>query len=108
MSLKAGGVGITLTRANHVYHLDHWWNPAVAQQAEDRTHRIGQRRPVYVTSLLTRGTVEERIAALVEQKRELFHQVMDPLTEPSDAEAEEQRYLRRLSREELLGLFGMH
>ncbi|MFB5083078.1 DEAD/DEAH box helicase [Symbiobacterium thermophilum] len=107
MSLKAGGVGITLTRANHVYHLDHWWNPAVAQQAEDRTHRIGQRRPVFVTTLLTRGTVEERIAELVERKRELFHEVMDPLTEPG--EPEEQRYLlQRLSRAEILSLFGVH
>lgn len=107
MSLKAGGVGITLTRANHVYHLDHWWNPAVAQQAEDRTHRIGQRRPVYVTSLLTRGTVEERIAQLVEQKRALFHQVMDPLTELTD-DQEQQFLLQRLTREEILGLFGVH
>ncbi|WP_043714149.1 DEAD/DEAH box helicase [Symbiobacterium thermophilum] len=107
MSLKAGGVGITLTRANHVYHLDHWWNPAVAQQAEDRTHRIGQRRPVFVTTLLTRGTVEERIAELVERKRELFHEVMDPLTEPG--EPEEQPYLlQRLSRAEILSLFGVH
>lgn len=107
MSLKAGGVGITLTRANHVYHLDHWWNPAVAQQAEDRTHRIGQKQTVYVTSLLTRGTVEERIAALVEQKRELFRQVMDPLTEMSE-EQENRALLKRLTREEILGLFGVN
>lgn len=107
MSLKAGGVGITLTRANHVYHLDHWWNPTVAQQAEDRTHRIGQRRPVYVTTLLTRGTVEERIAELVEQKRALFHQVMDPLTEMSE-DQEQQFLLQRLTREEILSLFGVH
>ncbi len=107
MSLKAGGVGITLTRANHVYHLDHWWNPAVAQQAEDRTHRIGQKQPVYVTSLLTRGTVEERIAELVERKRALFHEVMDPLTEV-DEEPEEKVVMKRLTRDELLGLFGVH
>ncbi|MFZ5815477.1 MAG: DEAD/DEAH box helicase [Bacillota bacterium] len=107
MSLKAGGVGITLTRANHVYHLDHWWNPAVAQQAEDRTHRIGQKQTVRVTSLLTRGTVEERIAELVERKKQLFHQVMDPLTE-SDGEAEERLVMKNLTREEILGLFGVH
>lgn len=107
MSLKAGGVGITLTRANHVFHLDSWWNPAVAQQAEDRAHRIGQRRPVYVTTLLTRGTVEERIAELVEQKRELFHQVMDPLTEMNEAQ-EQQYVLQRLTGEEILSLFGLH
>lgn len=108
MSLKAGGVGITLTRANHVFHLDHWWNPAVAQQAEDRTHRIGQSRTVYVTSLLTRGTVEERIAELVARKKELFHAVMDPLTE-TESEAQEARtLLKTLTREEILGLFGVH
>jgi len=104
MSLKAGGVGLTLTRANHVYHFDSWWNPAAAQQAEDRTHRIGQKKPVYVTTLLTRGTVEERIAELMEQKRELFRQVMEPLT---TTEAEEAAVARRLTREELLGLFGL-
>jgi len=109
MSLKAGGVGITLTRANHVYHLDHWWNPAVAQQAEDRTHRIGQKQTVYVTSLLTRGTVEERIYELVERKRALFHEVMDPLTETEDdGEPEEKTVMKRLTREEILGLFGVH
>lgn len=104
MSLKCGGVGITLTRANHVYHFDSWWNPASAQQAEDRTHRIGQTKPVCVTTLLTRGTVEERIAELMEQKRELFRQVMDPLT---STEAEEAAVARRISRAELLGLFGL-
>lgn len=104
MSLKCGGVGITLTRACHVYHLDHWWNPAAAAQAEDRTHRIGQQRTVRVTTLLTRGTIEERIADLVEQKRELFRKVMDPLTE-GDA-AEPRGLTGMLSREELLGLFN--
>ncbi|HEY8347832.1 MAG TPA: DEAD/DEAH box helicase [Symbiobacteriaceae bacterium] len=104
MSLKCGGVGLTLTRANHVFHFDSWWNPASAQQAEDRTHRIGQKKPVYVTTLLTRGTVEERIAELMEQKRELFRKVMGPLT---TTEAEERAVARRLSREEVLGLFGL-
>lgn len=77
MSLKAGGVGLTLTRANHVYHLDHWWNPAAAEQAEDRVHRIGQHRTVYVTGLLARDTVEERIAGLLEDKRRLLAAVLD-------------------------------
>ncbi|BDG60966.1 DEAD/DEAH box helicase [Caldinitratiruptor microaerophilus] len=77
MSLKAGGVGLTLTRANHVYHLDHWWNPAAAEQAEDRVHRIGQHRTVFVTGLLARDTIEERIAGLVEQKRRLLSAILD-------------------------------
>lgn len=105
MSLKAGGVGITLTRANHVYHFDHWWNPAAAQQAEDRTHRIGQQKPVRVTTLLTRDTVEERIAELLEQKRQLFHQVMDPLTDTEAAE--ELAVSKLLTREDLLRLLGV-
>lgn len=107
MSLKAGGVGITLTRANHVYHFDHWWNPASAQQAEDRTHRIGQKKPVYVTTLLTRGTIEERIAELLEQKRELFRQVMDPLTEDYEAAEQPAKLAKLLTREDLMKLFGV-
>ena len=105
MSLKCGGVGITLTRANHVFHYDHWWNPAAAAQAEDRAHRIGQERPVTVTTLLTRGTVEERIADLIERKRDLFRQVMDPLTDTEVSD--ELTASRLLSREDLLGLFGV-
>ncbi|MGE5672538.1 MAG: DEAD/DEAH box helicase [Mycobacterium leprae] len=105
MSLKCGGVGITLTAANHVYHFDHWWNPAVAEQAEDRVHRIGQQKPVRVTTILTKGTVEERIAELLERKRELFRSIMDPLT---DMEAGAETNLKKLlSRSELLGLFGL-
>ena len=80
MSLKAGSTGITLTRANHVYHLDHWWNATAADQAEGRAHRIGQTRPVHVKTLLCRGTVEERIARMLAEKRELFTQVVDDLS----------------------------
>lgn len=104
MSLKAGGIGLTLTRANHVFHFDQWWNPATSLQAEDRVHRIGQQKPVHVTTLLTRGTIEERIAELLERKREIFRQVMDPLTE--GAQADEQA-IASLSRAEMLGLLGL-
>lgn len=103
MSLKAGGVGLTLTRANHVYHFDQWWNPAAAQQAEDRVHRIGQQKPVRVTTLLTKGTIEERIAELLERKRELFRQVMDPLT----AGASDDPLPTSVSRADMLRLLGM-
>jgi len=106
VSLKCGGTGITLTRANHVYHFDSWWNSTAAQQAEDRTHRIGQKKPVHVTTLLTRGTIEERVHALVEQKRELFHQIMDPLTDMEAAE-EPAALGKMLSREDLMQLFGV-
>ncbi|HEX2879544.1 MAG TPA: DEAD/DEAH box helicase, partial [Polyangiaceae bacterium] len=71
LSLKAGGTGLNLTSADHVFLLDLWWNPAVEEQAADRAHRIGQERPVMVYRLVAKDTVEERILALQEQKREI-------------------------------------
>ena len=72
MSLKAGGVGLNLTAADHVFLCDPWWNPAVEAQAADRAHRIGQDKPVFVYRLVANDTVEERILALQEKKRALF------------------------------------
>jgi SNF2 family DNA or RNA helicase len=71
VSLKAGGSGLNLTAADHVFLLDLWWNPAVEQQAADRAHRIGQTRPVVVYRLVAEETVEERILALQARKREV-------------------------------------
>jgi SNF2 family DNA or RNA helicase len=71
LSLKAGGVGITLTRANHVFHFDRWWNPAVENQATDRAFRIGQTRNVFVHKFLTLGTLEERIDQMIEDKKQI-------------------------------------
>jgi|TARA_Y100000994_G_C15574687_1_gene393987 SNF2 family DNA or RNA helicase len=71
VSLKAGGQGLNLTAADYVYILDPWWNPAVEAQAIDRAHRIGQTRPVFAYRLIARNTVEEKILALQDQKREL-------------------------------------
>ncbi len=71
LSLKAGGVGITLTRANHVFHFDRWWNPAVEDQATDRAFRIGQTRNVFVHKFLTLGTLEERIDQMIEDKKQM-------------------------------------
>jgi len=71
ISLKAGGVGLNLTAADYVIHIDPWWNPAVERQATDRTHRIGQDKPVFVYKLITRGTVEEKILELQDKKRAL-------------------------------------
>ena len=76
ISLRAGGRGLNLPVANHVVHFDRWWNPAVEQQATDRVHRFGQRKHVYVTSLVCTATVEERIDQLLDAKRELADQVM--------------------------------
>ncbi|WP_237742768.1 DEAD/DEAH box helicase [Actinopolymorpha alba] len=90
LSLKAGGVGLTLTQATHVVHFDRWWNPAVEDQATDRAYRIGQDRPVQVHRLVTEGTLEDRIADLMRAKRDLADAVVGSgeawLTELSDAE----------------------
>jgi superfamily II DNA or RNA helicase len=77
LSLRAGGVGLNLTAADHIFLLDPWWNPAVEDQAADRAHRIGQERPVLVTRLVAQDTVEERILALQQQKRLLAESVLD-------------------------------
>jgi SNF2 family DNA or RNA helicase len=71
VSLKAGGTGLNLTAADHVFLLDPWWNPAVEDQAADRAHRIGQDRPVMVYRMVAKDTVEERILALQSKKRSL-------------------------------------
>jgi non-specific serine/threonine protein kinase len=77
ISLKAGGKGLNLTRASYVYHLDPWWNPAVEDQASDRAHRIGQIRPVTVTRLLMRHTIEEKMMLLKERKTRLYRALLD-------------------------------
>ncbi len=77
LSLKAGGTGLNLTAADYVVHLDPWWNPAVEDQATDRAHRIGQTRPVVSLRLVAEDTVEERILALQERKRELVRAALD-------------------------------
>ena len=98
LSLKAGGTGLTLTRATHVLHYDRWWNPAVEDQATDRAYRIGQDRPVQVHRLIAEGTLEDRIAALLATKRELADAVIGSgegwIAELSDAELTELVSLR--------------
>jgi superfamily II DNA or RNA helicase len=93
ISLKAGGTGLNLTAADHVFLLDPWWNPAVEDQAADRTHRIGQDRPVMVYRLVAEETVEERILELQERKREI-----------ADAALGEADRAASITREELLEL----
>jgi SNF2 family DNA or RNA helicase len=77
ISLKAGGFGLTLTEADYVFVLDPWWNPAAEAQAIDRAHRIGQDRPVTVYRLVSSDTIEEKVVALQERKRDLFQRVVD-------------------------------
>jgi non-specific serine/threonine protein kinase len=76
ISLKAGGVGLNLTAADYVIHIDPWWNPAVEMQATDRTHRIGQEKPVFVYKLIVRDSVEEKILLLQERKKNLVDQLI--------------------------------
>jgi non-specific serine/threonine protein kinase len=76
ISLKAGGVGLNLTAADYVIHIDPWWNPAVEMQATDRTHRIGQEKPVFVYKMIVRESVEEKILQLQDNKRELVDQLI--------------------------------
>jgi superfamily II DNA or RNA helicase len=98
LSLKAGGTGLNLTRADHVIHVDRWWNPAVEDQATDRAYRIGQDKPVQVHRMVTRGTIEERIAELLTRKRALADAVLvrgeTALTELGDAELRDLVMLR--------------
>jgi SNF2 family DNA or RNA helicase len=99
LSLKAGGVGLNLTRASHVFHFDRWWNPAVENQATDRAFRIGQTRTVQVHKFLCSGTLEDQIDALIEQKQELAQQIVgggeEWLTELSTTQLRDLITLRR-------------
>ncbi|MBW5486917.1 DEAD/DEAH box helicase, partial [Streptomyces bambusae] len=99
LSLKAAGTGLNLTRAGHVVHFDRWWNPAVEEQATDRAYRIGQTQPVQVHRIIAEGTVEDRIAELLETKRALAEAVLGSgeaaLTELTDRELADLVSLRR-------------
>jgi non-specific serine/threonine protein kinase len=77
LSLKAGGTGLTLTRASHVIHFDRWWNPAVENQATDRAYRIGQKHPVLVHKFICRGTVEEKIDAMITAKKGISQELLE-------------------------------
>ncbi|MEV7728487.1 DEAD/DEAH box helicase, partial [Streptomyces sp. NPDC087917] len=101
LSLKAAGTGLNLTRAGHVVHYDRWWNPAVEEQATDRAHRIGQTQPVQVHHIIAEGTVEDRIAELLEAKRALADAVLGSgetaLTELTDSALADLVSLRPIS-----------
>ena len=98
LTLKAGGSGLTLTAASHVVHFDRWWNPAVENQATDRAFRIGQKRDVLVHKFLCRGTMEDKIDALIESKREMSDALLGGAGEVS---------LTELSNEALLKLVAL-
>ena len=98
VSLRAGGVGLNLQEASYVFHLDRWWNPAVERQAEDRSHRYGQTVPVHVFKYSCTDTIEERIDRILEQKQELFDELVDDVSIDLAAS---------LSSDQLFGLFGL-
>src|SRR5262249_1262908 len=93
LSLKAGGTGLNLTAADHVFLIDPWWNPAVEDQAADRAHRIGQDKPVMVYRMVARDTVEERILELQDRQRA-----------PPDAARAEAGSAAAITRDDLLAL----
>ncbi|MFK7801984.1 MAG: SNF2-related protein [Anaerolineae bacterium] len=96
ISLKAGGVGLNLTAADYVVHIDPWWNPAVEMQATDRTHRIGQDKPVFVKKLITRDSIEEKILELQQRKQKLVDQLI----------ATESSFFKELTPEDIQVLFS--
>ena len=96
ISLKAGGVGLNLTAADYVVHVDPWWNPAVEMQATDRTHRIGQDKPVFIYKLIVRESVEEKILELQERKRALVTQLI----------ATESSFFKSLTADDVAALFS--
>jgi SNF2 family DNA or RNA helicase len=98
LSLKAAGTGLTLTKADYVFLYDPWWNPAVERQAIDRTHRIGQEKPVIAYRLVAAGTVEEKVIALQREKAEIFNGVM--------GETESRAIAQRLTQQDLAQLLG--
>jgi hypothetical protein len=93
LSLKAGGVGLNLTRASHVVHVDRWWNPAVENQATDRAFRIGQKKKVLVHKFVTRGTIEEKIDQMIRDKQELADQVVAPSGETLVTEMDDKKLM---------------
>jgi len=96
ISLKAGGVGLNLTAADYVIHLDPWWNPAVEMQASDRAHRIGQDKPVFVYKIIARDTVEEKILQLQEKKRALVKNII----------SNETSFFKSLTKDDVKALFS--
>ena len=96
ISLKAGGVGLNLTAADYVMHIDPWWNPAVEMQASDRAHRIGQDKPVFVYKYIARNTVEEKILQLQESKKALVNQLI----------ATESSFFKTITKDDVKALFG--
>lgn len=98
LSIKAGGVGLNLTSANHVIHFDRWWNPAVENQATDRAFRIGQKKNVIVHKFITRGTIEEKIDLMIEEKTKLSKDIIPDVQE---------NWITEMDNKQLMNLFRL-
>ena len=98
LSVKAAGTGLNLTKANHVIHFDRWWNPAVENQATDRAFRIGQTKDVMVHKFVSKGTIEEKIGAIINSKKELAENVIG---------SGEEKWITDLNNEELFSLLRL-
>ena len=98
ISIKAGGTGLNLTKANHVIHFDRWWNPAVENQATDRAFRIGQKRNVVVHKFISRNTVEEKIDELINSKLKLVSDVIGDTSE---------KWITEMNNEEIMNLLKL-
>ena len=96
ISLKAGGVGLNLTAADYVYIVDPWWNPAVEQQAIDRTHRIGQTKKIFAYKMICKDTVEEKIVQLQQRKKQIANELV----------TEDAGFIKKLSKEDVEFLFS--
>src|SRR5437588_12806191 len=99
MTYGAGSVGLNLQFANYVFLFDRWWNPAIEDQAINRAHRIGQKEPVFVTRFVTLGTIEGRIAEVLERKRQLFNELIEQNGPPAAL---------GLTQDEIFGLFDIN
>jgi SNF2 family DNA or RNA helicase len=100
LSIKAGGLGLNLTAANHVFHYDRWWNPAVENQATDRAYRIGQNKPVQVHKLISTGTLEEKIDGMIERKKDLSQRIIQTT-------GKEEEWITPMSNEQLRHIFSL-
>ena len=96
--IKTGGLGLNLTAADYCFILDPWWNPAIEDQAINRAHRLGQKSEVFITRFTSTGTVEERIAAVLDRKRQIFEEMLSQNGPPSSL---------GLSEKDIFGLFNI-
>ncbi|MEG2586464.1 MAG: C-terminal helicase domain-containing protein, partial [Akkermansia sp.] len=99
LSIKAGGVGLNLTAASHVIHFDRWWNPAVENQATDRAFRIGQKKNVIVHKFITKGTIEEKIDMMIEDKIKLSNEIVPDIQES---------FITEMSNADIMDLFKLN